>query len=148
ARTDRKMSPQVRWSCTKVPSSALKGVRGRPHFTGRWLFVFDDDTSPLRHVSYRRSHHDMALARDDLRATVHAWRVRFERPQKVSTLPERGAPFPRMKPMLFEWQNNQRRATLSALSITGQRVDILEAIELPQNVSHDPSKRDTSPPKG
>ena len=148
ARTDQKVSPQVRWSCTKVPSSALKGVRGRPYFTGRWLFVFDDDTAPLRHVSYRRSHHDMALAQDDLRATVQAWRVRFERPQKVSTLPERGTPFPRMKPMLFEWQNSQRKATLSALSITGQRVDILEAIELPQSVSTAPPNRDIRPPKG
>ena len=35
-----------------------------------------------------------------------------------------------MKPIRFEWNDGKRTAKLSALSITGSRVDILEAIEL------------------
>ena len=126
----RMMSPQFRWSCSNVPSSALPDIRNRPHYTGRWLFVFDDDKAPLRHVSFRRSHFDLELARADIRATAADWKIRYERPKRVATIPPVGIPFPRMKPLRFEWDNGQRRAKLSALSITGTRVDILEAIEL------------------
>ena len=126
----RDIPKQVRWSCTNVPSHALTDIRNRPEYKGRWLFVFDDESSPLRHVSYRRSHFDLEVARADLRATASDWKIRFERPTHVSTIPPANTKFPRMKPIRFEWNDGTRTAKLSALSITGSRVDILEAIEL------------------
>ena len=131
AKTKKRNIPkQVRWSCTNVPSHTLPDIRNRPEYSGRWLFVFDDESSPLRHVSYRRSHFDLEVARADLRATASDWKIRFERPTHVSTIPPANTEFPRMKPIRFEWNDGKRTAKLSALSITGSRVDILEAIEL------------------
>ena len=124
-----------RLSCANVPSSLLSGIRHRPNYTGHLMFEFDADNSTLTQVSFRRSHFGIEQARADIRATASDWKVRFERPKHVSTIPPVGVPFPRMKPVRFTWNNGRRRATLSALSVTGLRVDILEAIELIQPTS-------------
>ncbi len=134
-RSKREKNPQVRWTCNKIPANKLKD-RNRGAVEGRLLFVFDSESIPLRHVSYRRAHTDVAAAAKDFMDTTAALTRLYGEPSHVTDNAPKAGPdgqipeLPKMRPVNVEWTFADLAIKVSALRV-GKRVTLSEAIEVP-----------------
>lgn len=140
-RSKREANPQLRFSCPKVTSDQLQD-RPRVASSGRLLYVFDDDTYPLRHASFQRTHKDQALALKDFEDTVAYLTGVYGPPTKTfkSELPRPDATgkveFPTAMNFETSWEFADLLARVNVLRY-GDLVTIGERVEVPHGTRPD-----------
>jgi hypothetical protein len=138
-------NPQVRLSCEDVVGTAL-GDRVRPASLGRWLFVFDSESLPLRHVALRRKAADPGAALVDLTSTSDALTHSFGAPTRTqgdvdgASLPAQ-TPFPLMHPVKRTWSFTDLHAEVSVVNLGMRGLDINEVVEVPWPIRADAPMR-------
>jgi hypothetical protein len=140
-RSKREANPQVRFSCPKIPSTAV-GDRTRPPSTGRLLFVFDSPDYPLRHTSFQRTHADHAAALTDFNDTVASLTKVYGQPTKPLNhpLPTPGkdgkVEFPGAVNHEISWEYSDLLVRANVLRY-GNMITIGERIEVPHGIRPD-----------
>ncbi len=126
--------PYIRFACGTVSGTAL-GDRARPSQEGRLLFTFDAKETPLRHVSFRRSHRTAREAVQDATDTIASITAVYGKPTTAGALPELpkegAAELPSLTLVTTEWNWADFRVKVSLFASTTGGVDVDELFEVP-----------------
>ncbi|HEX7671679.1 MAG TPA: hypothetical protein VF395_18930 [Polyangiaceae bacterium] len=149
--TARDDNPQIRFSCEEAQSARLVDRARMPPSNGRLLYVFDDERSPLRHVSYQRNHPAWDAALADFIATRDALAARLGKVQesetgtgasRVSDGPGTSdAPVPKYGRRLAEFRFSDLVATVSVANLGGRGYSVGETLEVPLPIRADAPAR-------
>ncbi|MBA3548973.1 MAG: hypothetical protein H0T76_21025 [Nannocystis sp.] len=143
-RSKREANPQLRFSCPKITSDQI-GDRTRPPSSGRLLYVFDDESYPLRHSSYQRTHKDHAAALIDFQDAVAALTAIYGPPGKTpkTDLPQPDkdgkVEFPNATNFEIAWDFADLAVRINVLRY-GDLVTVGERIEVPHGIRPDAPK--------
>ncbi len=140
-------NPQIRLSCEKV-SGTLIGDHKRDEAPGRWLFVFDDKKSPLRHTSFQRLYSEHDRAKKDFSETHKLLTQTFGEETKSSNELPKGegkkVEFARNKLIRREWKFSDVHVKTKVMNFGARGVEVSESIEVPvpirANAPADPNK--------
>ena len=143
-RSKREANPQLRFSCPDITSDQI-GDRPRPPSKGRLLYVFDDESYPLRHSSYQRTHKDHAAALLDFQDAVTALTAIYGPPGKSpkTDLPQPDkdgkVEFPNATNFEIAWDFADLAVRVNVLRY-GELVTVGERIEVPHGIRPDAPK--------
>jgi hypothetical protein len=159
-RTARDDNPQIRFSCEEAASSRLADRARVPLSSGRLLYVFDDERSPIRHVSYQRNHPAWDAALADFIATRDALAARLGKPTESETgtgaartadgtgaagaadgTAGSDAPVPKYGRRVAEFRFSDLVATVSVANLGGRGYSVGEALEVPLPIRADAPAR-------
>lgn len=143
-RSKREANPQLRFSCPDITSDQI-GDRPRPPSKGRLLYVFDDESYPLRHSSYQRTHKDHAAALLDFQDAVAALTAIYGPPGKSPRTPlpqpdkDGKLEFPNATNFEIAWDFADLAVRVNVLRY-GDLVTVGERIEVPHGIRPDAPK--------
>jgi hypothetical protein len=135
-RSKKESNPQVRLACD-LPSIAQLEA-GRPHVSGRALFVLDSPEHPLRHASLRRTYRDSEAAMLDVRESVARFSAIHGEPSSVrGFIPAVGEAPAKPEPIRVQWRYADLLVEVSANSF-GKLISVDERVEVPWPVRVEP----------
>lgn len=143
-RTAHDDNPQIRFDCEDASSDRVRD-RVRPASKGRLLFVFDDESAPVRHVSYQRSHGDWASALADFTDAKRALSERFGPARESGTPPLSEltveSPLPKYTRREAAVRYSDLVAKVSIVNLGGHGFSVSEIVEVPWPVRADAPAR-------